>query len=264
MTTATTPPSATPGPDPGGSPLAGRRVLVSGASAGIGEATARALAARGARVGLLARRADRLGALADELPGAVAVPVDLTDDDAVPAAVGTAAAALGGLDALVNAAGVFHAGEVAPAAGEQPMASPQDWRRMFDLNVVALLVLTRSAAPYLVTGTDPAVVSISSMSARRVPTAAGAVYAASKHAVHAVSEGLRMELAPRGVRVTTVSPGFVRTGIVDDWPDGPLRDRYAERLAAVGLDPAVVADAVVHILSSPAQVVEYALTSVTQ
>ncbi|MEV1290910.1 SDR family NAD(P)-dependent oxidoreductase [Pseudonocardia sp. NPDC049635] len=264
MTTATTPPPATPGRDPGRSPLAGRRVLVSGASAGIGEATARALAARGARVGLLARRADRLDELAGELAGSVAVPVDLTDDDAVVPAVGATIAALGGLDAVVHAAGVFHAGEVVPASGGDPVVSPQQWRRMFDLNVVALLVLTRAAAPHLEVGVDPAVVSISSMSGRRVPTAAGAVYAASKHAVHAVSEGLRMELAPRGVRVTTVSPGFVRTGLVDDWPPGPLRDRYSERLAAVGLDPAVVADAVVHVLVSPAQVVEYALTSVTQ
>ncbi len=112
---------------------------------------------------------------------------------------------------------------------------------MFALNVVALLVVTRAAAEHLRDGTAPAVVNVSSMSGRRVPTAAGAVYAATKHAVHAASDGLRMELAPDGVRVTTVAPGFVRTGIVDDWPEGPLRDRYAERLETVGLDPDVVA-----------------------
>ncbi|MEQ3549243.1 SDR family NAD(P)-dependent oxidoreductase [Pseudonocardia nematodicida] len=261
MTTATTPPSATPGREPDAEPLAGRRVLVTGASAGIGESTARALAARGARVALLARRADRLAELAAELPGAVAVPADITDDDAAGAAVERAAAALGGLDALVNAAGVFHGG---PVVGEEP-TTPAQWRDMFALNVVALLVVTRAAAPHLrASDRDPAVVNVSSMSGRRVPGAAGAVYAASKHAVHAVSDGLRMELAPDGVRVTTVAPGFVRTGIVDGWPDGELRERYTERLETVGLDPAVVADAVLHVMGSPAQVVEYAVTSVEQ
>lgn len=265
MTTATTPPS--PSPDGRHDPGAGRRVLVTGASSGIGEATARTLAGAGDRVALLARRADRLRALAEELPGAVAVPAELTDDDAATAAVGEAAEALGGLDALVNAAGVFDAGPVTtvddhPADAPAP-TEPDQWRRMFELNVVALLVATRAAAPHLVDGRNPAVVNISSMSGRRVPTAAGAVYAATKHAVHAVSEGLRRELAPRGVRVATVSPGFVDTPIADHWPDGSLRERFTERLAA-GLDPAVVADAVRHVLGSPAQIVEYALTSVDQ
>ncbi|ANY09186.1 SDR family oxidoreductase [Pseudonocardia sp. HH130630-07] len=240
--------------------LSARRILVTGASAGIGAATARALTARGARVALLARRADRITALAAELPGAVAVPADLTDDDGATAAVHTAADRLGGLDAVVNAAGVFHGG---PVVGDEP-TTPDQWRQMFALNVVALLVVTRAAAGYLEAGTAPAVVNVSSMSGRRVPNPAGAVYAASKHAVHAVSEGLRAELAPRGVRVATLSPGFVRTGIVDGWEPGPLRDRYTERLASVGLEPGVVADAIVHVLTSPAQVVEYALTSVDQ
>ncbi|WP_227012614.1 MULTISPECIES: SDR family oxidoreductase [unclassified Pseudonocardia] len=247
-------------PPPAREPLSARRVLVTGASAGIGESTARALTARGARVALVARRGERLAELAAELPGAVAVPADLTDDAAAAAAVHTAADAFGGLDAVVNAAGVFHGG---PVLGDEP-STPDQWRRMFGLNVVALLVVTRAAAEHLERGTEPAVVCVSSMSGRRVPNPAGAVYAASKHAVHAVTEGLRAELAPRGVRVTTVSPGFVRTGIVDGWSDGALRDRYTERLATVGLDPAVVADGIVHVLASPAQVVEYALTSVTQ
>jgi NADP-dependent 3-hydroxy acid dehydrogenase YdfG len=248
---------------PDAAPLLGRRVLVTGGSSGIGASVARTLTTAGARVALVARRADELERLVDELgpDAAVAVPADLTDDDAATAAVHTAARRLGGLDALVNAAGVMHAGPVT-----DPGATPDEWRRMFALNVVALLVVTRAAAEHLRAGTAPAVVNVSSMSGRRVPTAAGAVYAATKHAVHAASDGLRMELAPDGVRVTTVAPGFVRTGIVDDWPDGPLRDRYAERLETVGLDPSVVADAVRHVLATPAgtQVVEYALTSVTQ
>lgn len=92
------------------------------------------------------------------------------------------------------------------------------------------------------------------------------MYAATKHAVHAVGEGLRMELAPDRIRVTTVAPGFVRTGILDGWPDGPLRERYAGAMAATALDPADVAAAVVHVLGLPAGVAvhEYAVTSVEQ
>jgi NADP-dependent 3-hydroxy acid dehydrogenase YdfG len=92
------------------------------------------------------------------------------------------------------------------------------------------------------------------------------VYAATKHAVHAASEGLRKELGPLGIRVTIVAPGFVNTPIADSWADGPIRDRFVERLATVGLDPDVVAAAVVHVLGLPAdvQVVEYAVTSVRQ
>ncbi len=262
MTTAR--PALTPEIDPAAPPLGGRRVLVTGASSGIGEAVARTLTGAGARVALVARRAAELDRLAGELgDAAVAVPADLTDDAAATAAVHAAAERLGGLDALVNAAGLMHAG---PVLGSDDPSTPDQWRRMFELNVVGLLVVTRAAAEHLRAGTAPVVVNVSSMSGRRVPTAAGAVYAATKHAVHAVSDGLRMELAPDGVRVTTLAPGFVRTGIVDDWPDGPLRDRYAERLETVGLDPDVVASAVRHVLELPAgaQVVEYAMTSVTQ
>ena len=265
MTTART--AATPDTGSGASPLEGRRVLVTGASSGIGAAVARTLTGAGARVALVARRADELERLAAELgeDAAVAVPADLTDDDAATAAVHAASRRLGGLDALVNAAGVMHAGPVVDSPATEA-TTPEQWRRMFALNVVALLVVTRAAAEHLRAGTAPAVVNVSSMSGRRVPTAAGAVYAATKHAVHAASDGLRMELAPEGVRVTTVAPGFVRTGIVDDWPDGPIRDRYAERLETVGLDPDVVAEGVRHVLEMPAgaQVVEYALTSVAQ
>ncbi|WP_239028608.1 SDR family oxidoreductase [Pseudonocardia acidicola] len=137
---------------------------------------------------------------------------------------------------------------------------------MFAVNVIGLLVVTRAALPHLRRGTAPAVVTISSMSGRRVPTAAGGVYSATKHAVHAIGDGLRLELRDERVRVTTIAPGFVRTAILDDWPDGPLRDRYSERMDSVGLDPDTVADAVVHVLGLPAgvAVAEYAGTAVCQ
>ncbi|MGQ0575863.1 MAG: SDR family oxidoreductase [Pseudonocardia sp.] len=238
--------------------LDGRRLLVTGASSGIGAAVARAAAAQGARVALLARRPEPLRALA-AATGGVAVPADVTDDAAVAAAVDDAATALGGLDGLVNAAGVFTAGAVTGT-------EPDTWRAMFAVNVVALLVVTRAAVPHLRAGTAPTVVNVSSMSGRRVPAAAGGVYAATKHAVHAAGEGLRMELAGDGIRVTTIAPGFVRTGLLDGWRDDPLHERYAERMAATGLDPADVAAAIVHVLGLPAGVTvrEYAVTSTHQ
>lgn len=240
--------------------LAGRRVLVTGGSSGIGAATARALAARGARVAVLARRAEPLRALAAEL-GGVAVLADITDDAAAVAAVDEAAAALGGLDALVNSAGLMHPGPVADT-------DPTSWRATFELNVIALLVVTKAAIRHLADGTDPSIVNISSMSGRRVPGPDGGVYAASKFAVHALGESLRQELGPDGIRVTTVAPGFVRTPIFEraEGEDDEVTARYRERNATLGLDAARVADAVCHVLAQPSEVtvVELALTPSAQ
>ncbi|HWN25621.1 MAG TPA: SDR family NAD(P)-dependent oxidoreductase [Actinomycetospora sp.] len=237
--------------------LDGRRIVVTGASSGIGEATARAAASAGARVGLLARRADRLEALAGEIGGEAAA-ADVTDATAVTGAVDRLAAALGGLDAVVAAAGTMHLG----AVGE---ADPGLWREVFDVNVHGLLATARAALPHLTDGASW--VTISSMSGRRVPSAAGGVYAASKHAAHAVDETLRREAGPRGLRVTTVAPGFVATELMaadaDEHEDVAA---FRERMHAQGLAPEHVAAAVVHVLGLPPEVcvVEYALTSTAQ
>ena len=242
--------------------LDGRRVVVTGASSGIGAAVARAAAAEGARVGLLARRADRLRDLAAEI-GGVAAAGDVTDPDAVATAVDRLAGELGGLDGLVSAAGTMHLGAVADT-------DPEVWRDILEVNVVGHLAAARAALAHL--GEGSSIVSLSSMSGRRVPSAAGGVYAASKHAVHAVDETLRLEAGPRGVRVTTVAPGFVATDLMAaDLIDGQGEDRddvasFRARMQDEGLRPADVAAAVVHVLGLPASVcvVEYALTSMRQ
>ncbi|WP_433025489.1 SDR family oxidoreductase [Actinomycetospora sp. CA-053990] len=177
--------------------LDGRRVVVTGASSGIGEAAARAVAAAGARVGLVARRAERLAGLAEELGDAAVVGVaDVTDAPALTDAVDRLAAQLGGLDGVVAAAGTMHLG----AVGE---TDPERWREVFDVNVHGLLATARAALPHLTDGASW--VTISSMSGRRVPSAAGGVYAASKHAAHAVDETLRRE-AGRGACASPPSP----------------------------------------------------------
>jgi NADP-dependent 3-hydroxy acid dehydrogenase YdfG len=193
--------------------LDGRRALVTGASSGIGAATARAVVAAGGRVALLARRADALDALATELgPGTHPLSCDITSEEQVGAAVQGAVERLGGLDAVVNAAGVMTVGPVADT-------DPASWRTMFEVNVIGLLTVVRAAVPHLRRGRAPSVVNISSMSGRRVPNPDSGVYAATKFAVHASGEALRLQLRPDGIRVTTVAPGLVVTGILDDWPD---------------------------------------------
>jgi NADP-dependent 3-hydroxy acid dehydrogenase YdfG len=168
--------------------LEGRRVLVTGASSGIGEATARAIAAAGGRVALLARRADQLEELAEELDG-VAVPADVTDPQATRAAIERSAEQLDGLDGLVNAAGLAEPGTVVDG-------DPASWRRMFDVNVLGLLHATQAAVPHLRAAGRGDVVNLSSMSGRRVGSVEMAIYAASKAAVHTISEGMRRELQP--------------------------------------------------------------------
>jgi NADP-dependent 3-hydroxy acid dehydrogenase YdfG len=269
-------------------PLAGRRVLVTGASAGIGAATARAIVGAGGRVALLARSRDRLDALVRSLeaeapdpgpaadrdrpfrgdevaaaeqpsgPVAVAVAADVVDPEAVRAAVDRAAEALAGLDGVVNAAGVARPGPVATT-------SPADWQAMLDVNVRGLLHVTQAALPHLVRAGTSDVVNVSSMSGRRVGSPAMGVYAASKAAVHALSEGLRREVAEEGVRVSIIAPGFVRTGIFAGQDTEAARTLGA-RGEEVGLPPEQVADRIVEVLAAPPGVVhlEVAIASIDQ
>jgi NADP-dependent 3-hydroxy acid dehydrogenase YdfG len=232
-----------------GTELEGRRVLVTGASSGIGRATVRACAAAGARVALLARRFDRVAALAAEVSGAP-IAADLRDPIAAAAAVDEAASHLGGLDAVVNNAGVARTGSIADGDVEE-------WRAMLETNVLGLLAVTRAAIPHLRTAGRGDVVNVSSMSGRRVPGARSAVYSGTKHAVHAISAALRRELHPDGIRVSIVSPGFVRTDI--DGAGGETIPDYA-------LDDVDVARAIVHVLGAPTNVnvLEYAVLSTSQ
>lgn len=242
-------------------PLGGAAVLVVGGSSGIGAATAHAAAAAGARVGVIARRRHRLDDLVGALPGTghAAAIADVTDAAALATAVDDLVARLGGrVTGVVAAAGVMSLGSVADT-------DPARWREILDVNVTGLLATARAALPHLDAGAT--LVVVSSMSGRRVPSAAGGVYAASKHAAHAVAETLRLEAGPRGVRVTTVSPGFVATDLVaEQAATDDDTAAFAGRMHDQGLDPADVAAAVVHVLGLPPHVVvvEYALASARQ
>lgn len=226
--------------------LAGRRILVTGASSGIGEATARACAERGARVAVLARRAERLTMLAEELDG-VAVVADVQQTATVRAAVDEAAEGLGGLDGVVNNAGILRPGLVA----DQPI---EEWRDMLEVNVLGLLAVTQAALVHLRHQGPGDLVLMGSMSGRRVPGHTSAVYAGTKHAVHAIALALRRELHADRIRVTTIAPGYVATELADDLPDPDARRELSAHVASIGIDPSHVGRAVAEVLAAPPDV----------
>jgi clavulanate-9-aldehyde reducatase len=235
--------------------LQGRRIVVTGASSGIGEAIARAASAAGARVAVLARTEDKLRALAGEF-GGVAVPADVADVAAARRAVDQAAEELGGLDGLVNAAGVLRGGPLATT-------DPADWKLLFDVNVLGVLHTVQAAASYLVAADHADIVNVSSMSGRRLGSVEMAAYAASKAAVHMLTEGMRRELGPEGVRVSTLAPGFVRTGLFAAGDPDTFREGMGERAEEAGLDPRDVAATVIHALAAPPEVVHVELAMVS-
>ena len=187
--------------------LSGKAVAITGASSGIGEATALTLAKAGASVALGARRKDRIDELAarieDEGGTAVALEVDVSDEEAARGFIAAAYERLGRLDTLVNNAGVMLLGPV-----EQ--ADSGDWRTMINVNLLGVLYCTHAALPIMLGQESGDIVNISSV-AGRFARAGNAVYAATKFGVGAFSEGLRNEITERGVRVTLIEPGFVDT-----------------------------------------------------
>jgi NADP-dependent 3-hydroxy acid dehydrogenase YdfG len=236
--------------------LSGTVALVTGSSSGIGEATARALAAHGAAVALLARRKDRLERLAEEIESdggrALVLPTDVTDPDEAKAAVRQTVADLGRLDIVVNNAGVMLLGPM----DEAPL---EEWQRMVSLNLGGLLNITHAAIPHLLAAADAAprrvadLVNVSSV-AGRVARANAAVYDLTKFGVGGFSESARQEFARRHLRVSVVEPGVVRTELTDHIRDG-VREAARERLGSIeGLEPEDVADAIAYIVTRPRRV----------
>jgi clavulanate-9-aldehyde reducatase len=187
--------------------LDGKVAAITGASSGIGEATALALAGAGASVALGARREDRLRALAERIEGdggrAVALAADVTDEESARSFVSEAHSQLGGLDILVNNAGVMLLGPVEGADTSQ-------WRTMVNVNLLGLLYCTHAALPLMRSAGSGHIVNISSVAGRSA-NAGSAVYNLTKFGVGAFSEALRQEVSPSGIRTTIIEPGFVDT-----------------------------------------------------
>ena len=232
-------------------PLARTAALVTGASSGIGAATAKALAAQGAAVALLARRADRLEDLKRDIESAggtaLAVPADVTDSEQVTAAVQRTVDALGRLDTLVNNAGLMRMG----LATEAPL---QDWDDMVAVNLQGVLYVTRAALPFLIDAAADSprgvadLVTVSSTGGW-VARPGTAVYSLTKFGVNAFSEGIRQELLGRRVRVGVVGPGTVDTEIFSHLP-APSQEAVARQTAGmVKLRPEDIADAVLYMVT---------------
>jgi NADP-dependent 3-hydroxy acid dehydrogenase YdfG len=231
--------------------LDGTVALVTGASSGIGEATARALSAEGATVVVVARRKDRLDRLVDELAAsggrASAIAADITDPGVAADVVSRAVGDQGRLDTVVNNAGLMLLGPIVDAPTEE-------WDRMLSLNVRALLEVTHAALPHLLqaASSEPRqvadLVNISSVAGRVVRMGSGA-YNLTKWGVGAFSESLRQEVTTRYVRVSLVEPGAVATELTDHLrPE--IREATRERLADVTLlEASDIAEAIVYIVT---------------
>ena len=233
--------------------LDGTVALVTGASSGIGEATARALAAQGAKVALAARRLERLERLAAEIGGhghtALAIESDITDQEQAVGAVDRTVDELGRLDIVVNNAGQMLLGPIEGAPTEE-------WDRMIDLNLKGLINTTHAAVPHLLAAAEDSqrgcadVVNISSV-AGRIARAGSGVYNLTKFGVGAFSESFRQEFASRRVRMAIVEPGAVATELTDHLRDG-VREQVRKRFDGVEvLQADDIADAIAFAVTRP-------------
>ena len=225
--------------------LAGRRILVTGGSSGLGAALAAACADAGAHVAIVARGRDRLDEVAGAT-GALAVVADVGDAEAAQGAVAEAAKRLGGLDVLVNNAGLM-------------LHSPgfvEDWDRSYRANVLGMLHVTHAALPHLRASGNADLVVVASTATDRVTAPDFGVYASTKAAQGRLTEALRLELADAPhVRVTLVKPGFMNTpGLGTGTRDPDLQARVVEQKQAIGLPPERVAAVIRQLLELPAEV----------
>ncbi len=230
--------------------LSGKVALVTGASSGIGEATAVALGRAGASVVVAARRVARLVDLEQRLSAegvkVLAVELDVTDEAACREAVRRTVEAFGGLDVLVNNAGVMLLGDIEGA-------DTADWTRMVSTNLLGVMFLTHAALPHLLARRGT-VVQVSSTAGRVVRAGTG-VYNATKFGLNAFSESLRQEVTERGVRVVVVEPGVVETELREHITDPAARASIDRRIASLRqLRPEDVADAVRYAVGQPEHV----------
>jgi NADP-dependent 3-hydroxy acid dehydrogenase YdfG len=221
--------------------------LVTGASSGIGEATALALSGAGANVAAGARRAGRLADLAKRAPGEVlALDLDVTDEQSCRAAVAATVERFGGLDVLVNNAGLMLVG---PMSG----ADTAEWTTMVHTNLLGTMYTTHAALPHLLRSKGT-IVQMSSHSGRVIPPGGGA-YAATKFGVNAFSESLRQEVTAQGVRVVVIEPGMVATELASHITDPTMRAVSRDMMNSMRpLQPEDIANAVLYAVSQPAHV----------
>jgi NADP-dependent 3-hydroxy acid dehydrogenase YdfG len=211
--------------------IADKVVVITGASSGLGEAAARALAANGAKLVLGARRIERLEALAAELglPAGSVLRTDVTDPAQVQALVDRALELYGRLDVIINNAGLMP---------HSPLdrRKIEDWDRMIDVNIKGVLYGIAAALPVMERQRSGQIINVASIAGHKVGTN-NAVYSATKHAVRVISEGLRQEVKPYNIRTTIVSPGAVATELTASITEPDVKAAVEKRYeAAIGAD----------------------------
>jgi NADP-dependent 3-hydroxy acid dehydrogenase YdfG len=231
--------------------LDGNVALITGASAGIGAATAIALASEGAYVALAARREDRLSDLAQKIEATggkvLVVATDVTNEAQVQDLIAKTKETFGRIDILINNAGIALTGAIADA-------NTDDWRRMIDVNILGVMYATHAVLPILIEQKSGHIVNISSVAGRTVRVGIGA-YNLTKWGVNAFSEALRLEVTPHNIRVTIIEPGMVNTEIVTHISDPVAHQKsQALRQSITPLESEDVAAAIAYAVTQPPRV----------
>jgi len=230
--------------------IEGKVVVITGASSGLGEATARLLSARGARIVLGARRRDRIQALAGELTAkggkAIGVTTDVTHYEQVKALVDAAVKSYGRIDVMINNAGLMP---------QSPLdrLKIDEWDRMIDVNIKGVLYGIAAALPVMKAQKAGHFINVSSVAGHKV-RAGGAVYAATKHAVRALSEGLRQEVKPYNIRTTVISPGAVATELPNTISEPDVAESFHKFYEDFAIPADSFARAVAYAIGEPEDV----------
>ena len=229
--------------------IQGKVVVITGASSGLGEAAARLLSAQGATVVLGARRVDRLRSLADELTGSggktIAIATDVTRYDQVKRLVDAAVHTYGRIDVMINNAGLMP---------QSPLERLKidDWNRMIDVNIKGVLYGIAAALPYMKQQKAGHIINVSSVAGHKVRPG-GAVYAATKHAVLALSDGLRQEVKSYNIRTTVISPGAVATELPNSVTEPDIAENI-RKIYEIAIPAESFARAVIFAISQPEDV----------
>jgi len=225
-------------------------VVITGASSGMGEAAAKHLSALGATVVLGARRADRIEKLAKEINDnggkALAFAVDVTQRDQVKKLVDAAVKAFGRVDVILNNAGVM------PLSPMERL-NVDEWDKMIDVNLKGVLNGIAAVLPYMKEQKSGQIINTSSVAGHKVFNGS-AVYSATKYAVRALTEGLRMEIKPYNIRTTIVCPGAVKTELLDHISESDIRQANEDYVGTVGISPDAFARVVAFAISQPEDV----------
>ena len=225
-------------------------VIITGASSGMGEAAAKHLAGLGATVILGARRADRIDKLAKDIQQtgakALAVEVDVTDLEQVKNLVDTAVRQFGRVDVIVNNAGVM-------PLSPMDRINVEEWNTMIDVNIKGVLNGIASVLPYMKEQKSGQIINTSSVAGHKV-FYGSAVYSATKYAVRALTEGLRMELKPYNIRTTIVCPGAIKTELLEHISEADIQQANKDYVGEVGISADSFARVVAFAISQPSDV----------